>query len=34
MVEKEMMSWDSCLKGHVKKINKDVDKAKAVLKMA
>lgn len=34
MAEKEMMSWDRCLQEYVKKVSKDKDKAKALLKMA
>jgi hypothetical protein len=33
-MERDMMSWDICLKEHVKKISKDKDKAKSLLKMA
>lgn len=29
-----MMSWDLCLKEHIKNISKDKDKARALLKMA
>lgn len=30
----ELMSWETCLKEHVKKIDKDEKKAKSLLKMA
>lgn len=33
MAEKEMMSWNLCLREYVKKVNKDRDKARALFKM-
>jgi len=34
MIERDIMSWDLCLKEHITNISKDADKAKALLKMA
>lgn len=34
MVQRELMSWDTCLKEHIKNIPKDKERAKALFNMA